>query len=355
MNSPKIHIFFDFYNDSWGGGNQFLKALRENFIKKGIYENDPKMANCILFNSHHRLEDILFLKNKFQNKLFFHRIDGPLSLHRKNGHKIDYKIYKYNNLIADGTIHQSEWSRKACYKFGLKKNKFEKIIINAPNSEIFFPKKKNILKNGKERKFKLIASSHSKNLNKGFELYKYLDDNLDFKRYSMTFIGNSPFSFKNINHIKVQNSIKLAELYREHDIFIFGAKLESCSNSLLEALHCGLPCVAINSASNPEVLKMSGELFNSNEECIEKIELIRNNYEEYVKKINITSLDTVADLYYSFISSFYNDKNYNVKKLSKIEFFSILIKSILIDKSLLINLSVNLFKKFILKTQKIKN
>ena len=47
----KIHILYLFKDGPWGGGNQFLKALRNEFIKMNFYEEIPEKADVILFNS----------------------------------------------------------------------------------------------------------------------------------------------------------------------------------------------------------------------------------------------------------------------------------------------------------------
>ena len=46
----KINILFNFKNEAFGGGNQFLKALRKEFEKRKIYDEDYKKADVILFN-----------------------------------------------------------------------------------------------------------------------------------------------------------------------------------------------------------------------------------------------------------------------------------------------------------------
>ena len=91
----------------------------------------------------------------------------------------------------------------------------------------------------------------------------------------MIFVGNSPISFKNIKNIKALKPDKLADLFRKCEIYITGAKNEACSNSLVEALHCGLPSVVINNASNSELVKNGGELFNTYEGCIKQISSVR--------------------------------------------------------------------------------
>ena len=38
----KLHFLFDFKEGPWGGGNQFLKALRNYFREKGIYSENAE-------------------------------------------------------------------------------------------------------------------------------------------------------------------------------------------------------------------------------------------------------------------------------------------------------------------------
>jgi len=257
----RVHIYFEFHDDSWGGGNQFLKALKNECIKQDYYENDPIQAQVILFNSHHNMNNVIKLKKKYPEKFFVHRIDGPMAYRGKSGVKLDRHIFSINSFIADGTVFQSEWSRQENYNNGMKKNNFEAVIHNAPDPKIFFPTDRVKIFDGK-RKIKLIAVSWSNNQDKGFDIYHYLDENLDFDRYEMTFVGQIDKPFNNINVIKPLPSSELAKQLRQHDIFIFASKIEACSNSLLEALHCGLPAVARNSSSNPEILFKGGEVYN---------------------------------------------------------------------------------------------
>jgi len=261
MKDIKINILYNFQKGPWGGANQFLKALRREFQKMGIYEKDPNKAQCILFNSHHNVENLLILKLKNPQKIFIHRVDGPISEYRNKDFEIDKMIYFFNDLIADGTIFQSDWSKKENFRLGMKKNMYETTIANAPDPDIF--NKRNKIKFDDARKIKLISISWSPNWNKGFKIYQFLDENLDFSRYKMTFIGNSPLKFKNIEWIKPVDSKKLAEYLKRHDIYIVASKNDPCSNSLIEALNCGLPAVALNDGGHPEIVRNGGELFNT--------------------------------------------------------------------------------------------
>jgi len=76
LKSFSIHISFPFKNGPWGGGNQFLKALREYFRKAGVYSESSKKADVILFNSHHNFDEVFNIKKKYPNKILIHRVDG---------------------------------------------------------------------------------------------------------------------------------------------------------------------------------------------------------------------------------------------------------------------------------------
>ncbi len=293
----------------WGGGNQFLKALKENLIEKKVYSNHPENSNVAIFNSHHDIKNVIKYKMKYPEKLLIHRIDGPMAYRGNSGKKLDNKIFNINSKISDGTVFQSKWSKKQNIANGMKVGENSIVIHNAPNPKIFFPSKQN----NKNKKIKLIATSWSNNHNKGFDIYHFIDKNLDFDLYDMTFIGRTDKSFDNIKIVEPLPSNVLAKRIRNHDIFIFASKIESCSNSLLEAIHCGLPAIARNTSSNPEVLGNNGELFNDENDVIEKINLISSRLREYKKNIKYETLDTIADNYINYCKSLLFSKNYNKK------------------------------------------
>jgi hypothetical protein len=62
----KISINNKITEGAWGGGNQFLKALRKYFIKQECYAESLEGADVILFNSHHELKSVLKLKWLFK-------------------------------------------------------------------------------------------------------------------------------------------------------------------------------------------------------------------------------------------------------------------------------------------------
>jgi|TARA_Y100000310_G_C20574172_1_gene759641 glycosyltransferase involved in cell wall biosynthesis len=298
----KIYILFDFVDGPYGGGNQFLKGLMQEFIRKDCFSDNPEDTNIILFNSHHSLNEVIKLKKRYPDKIFIHRVDGPMVYRGENGKKIDKSIFAVNKFVADGTIFQSEWSRRESHNQGMKKNNYETVIRNAPDSKIFFPPNmKEPINNN--RKIKLIATSWSNNPDKGFDIYHYLDENLDFEKYEMTFIGQIDKHFKNIKTLDPLPSVELAEQLRQHDIFIFASKIEACSNSLIEALSCGLPAVVRNCSSNPEVMGKRGLTFNGKDDVISIIKLMIRNLGTFEKMPFRYKIKKAGEKYLKFFNN----------------------------------------------------
>lgn len=317
-----IHILWQFLDGPWGGGNQFLKALRDRFVKLGICAEEPEVADIILFNSHQFQKELLKLKFKYPKKVFVHRVDGPLFLTRgEQGKKTDEKIFYFNDLVADGTVFQSMWSMNESFRRGLAKNMFETCIVNAPDPEIFFSR---AIDDAKQReKIRLISTTWSSNPRKGFDIYHYLDKYLDFEKYSMTFVGNSDTIFDNITMLPPQPSRKLAAILREHDIFIAASTMEPCSNSFLEALHCGLPVLARNDSSYPELISDNGLLFDGKNDVLDQLKRISECLAEHRKRINVVPMSEVAERYVDFFWHIFQSirtKEYVSKKISFIKY-----------------------------------
>ena len=320
--NPTVNIQFDCVPGPYGGGNQFIKALKNCLIARGVYEEDVAKADVVLFNSDHSLRSVLAARRRFHDKIFVHRLAGPMYIPRGSGMEADRLVYRVNEAAADGTIFQSEWSRRENHRAGLKVNRHETLIINAPDPALFH-------KSGREQapkgdKIRLIASSWSSNIGKGFPLYKYIDEHLDFNRFSFTFVGRSPCAFKNIVHIPPQTTRELARHLSAHDVFISASRYEACSNSVIEAMHCGLPAIVFNDSSNPEIIGEGGSVFDSENNIIAAIEKVAANLEEYRRKVNLPGIDEVGDRYWKFclqIWAEYRDGTYAPKRLGRVRCF----------------------------------
>ncbi len=315
-NSLKIKILYDFKDGPWGGANQFLKVLREEFMGLGIYEEEAEKANCIIFYSYQKLPEVLQLKLKYPEKIFVHRLGGVLHYHKgEEWLMIDRVMNKVASKLADLAVFVSRWLYDESTKFGFK-GKTYTIIGNAVNKEIFNASGKTDFN---PQKIKLIASSWSGNFNKGFSFYKYLDQHLDWSRYEMIFVGNSPIQFKNIKIAKPMASEQLADISRQHDIYVTATKDDACSNAILEALTCGLPVVALKSGGNGEIVQDGGELFASEQEMMEKIELVTKQYERYTANIKFKDARAIANEYVENITKITDGQSKRISKLLEYE------------------------------------
>ena len=318
----KIFIMYAFKDGPHGGVNQFLKALKTYFEHKGIYTDVLSDADIVLFNSSNATKEVLEAKKVYPGKLFVQRIDGPGRLYNDKHDYRDIIVNTMNLLLADATVFQSNFSREANYRMGLTHNRYETTIINAPNEDIFNCNGKTPF--DRNRKIRLIASSWSSNWNKGFKTYQYLDKNLNFDKYEMFFVGNSPVPFQNIHVVEPLRSDKLADKLRDCDIYITASKKDPCSNALIEALFCGLPAVVLNDGGHPEIVGACGRTFSYDEEIPRLLDDIVENYDKCVSKKLLLGMEQTGDLYYNFIKTVYNDfqkgnyicKTINILKIS---------------------------------------
>ena len=291
----KIFICYDIKDTPHGGANQFLKALRNKFVERGMYSENPANCDIVLFNSHHYGNELAQLKNTFNNKVFVHRVDGPMRLYNDMSDHRDFIVYQLNGM-ANATIFQSQWSCAQNLELGFQCKTPTAVIHNAPDPDIFnsdYEKKAN-------DKTTLIATSWSNNMRKGFKYYKFLDDNLDFSKYQFLFAGRSPMEFKNIQMLGALPSKELAHHIKSSDIFITASENDPCSNSLIEALSCGVPAVALDSGGHPEIIKQGGCLFQNYEDLMKIMEEIPYNIRNYKKNIEVDCIDDVVEKYTNF-------------------------------------------------------
>lgn len=291
----KIHILYDIKASTWGGGNQFFKVLRHQFQMTGAYAEKIEDADVIIFSSHHQMEDVIRAKIKYPDKHFVHRL-GSVFTQSRGDKYLDKIIINMNNTIADGTIFQSRWQEEKLHEIGLPVG-IETIIYNAPDNGIFNTKLTG--KSDRDR-IRIITTGWSTGDIKGFDIYEYLDKHLDFDKYQFIFLGNSKTEFKNIESFPPQISSVVASMLKGSDIFITATQHDACSNSLVEALHCGLPVVARNSGGHPELVGTGGRMFDGKEDVLEAIEIVSSNPKWFRERIKILSDSKVAEMYYQF-------------------------------------------------------
>ena len=62
-----------------------------------------------------------------------------------------------------------------------------------------------------------------------------------------------------------------------------------------EVLSCELPSIGLNDGEHSEIIKNGGEVFESFEECLAKIDLVRENNQDYRNNISILDIDEVSN------------------------------------------------------------
>jgi len=319
MSKVRIHILYSFREGPWGGANQFLKALREEIRAHGNWADSPADADVILFDSFNEPQTVIWWKLRLPSKPFVQRIDGPISGYRGKDLHLDKLIHKFSKIVADGVLFQSEYSRRANLSLGMPPPLLSSVVLNAPNS-IFRASSTQ----STDKRIRIISVSWSSNWNKGFDTLDFLDRNLDFSRYKMTFVGNSPVKFRNIEHMPPHPSSSLAIKLREHDIFLAASRHDPCSNALCEALASGLPSVALNSGGHPELVGSGGLLFDGVDDVIDCIETVAEDMDFYRNRINVSNMSFVAKNYLRFMTDVTNSvvkpKIITVVKLCLLEF-----------------------------------
>lgn len=292
----KVYISFKTTDAPHGGGNQFLKCLKNQFVKQGALTLDPRQADVILYNGHHEIQNTIALKNQFPNKKFIHRMDGLQKLYNEPDDIRQDSAINFNK-ISDGTIFQSHWSREKFKEYDFSPIK-STVIHNCADPEIFSLKQKK----ANDSKTRLLCTSWSKNINKGFNFYSLIDQSLDFNRFDFTFIGNKPenIHYKNIRCLPPKTTVEIADFFKKVDIFISATIHDCCSNSIIEALSSGVPVLAKNSGGNPELVKEGGATFNELEDFLSSLEKITSNIDFYSDNINIKDIRQVAQDYIEF-------------------------------------------------------
>lgn len=307
MAGGRIHILSRIRHEPWGGGNQFLKGLRAELVDMDAYEEEPGRADAILFNSYPFGAEDLFgeaARLRKLGKTIVQRVAGPFIVVRGSDFGVDRVIGRFNRGFTDGTVFQSDWSREQWNRVGIQLGcripGRQTTILNAPRRETFHPIRP---QRGADSKIRIVSSSWSSNPRKGFKLIQYLDDHLDFGRYAFTFVGNSPVAFRNIRHIKPLASPDLADELRRNDIYFSGAMNDSCPNALIEAMHCGLPAVALRSGGQPEIVGGGGALFEGEGDVVAAIESVGADIEGHRRRIAVPDIREVASKYLSFCLS----------------------------------------------------
>ena len=291
-----IALFHEFSPPPYGGGNQFLLALKRELERRGLEIEVNRISGqtpACLGNSFNF--DFRRLRRLDRPGCrIVHRVDGPIGVYRGFDDGTDARIAAFNAERADTTIVQSRFSLEAHRALGIELRD-PVVVHNAADPQIFFPPSARDLLAG--RKVRLIATSWSANPLKGTDTLEWLDCNLDRSRFELTLLGRFPGTFEHARVLAPVPSEAVAGELRRHDLYIAASRNDPCSNALLEALACGLPVAYLDSGGHPELVGTAGLPFAEKEELPDVLIRLADESEERRAAISLPTLEAVASRY----------------------------------------------------------
>ena len=288
-----IAIWANYIGDgAYGGSSIFLAALSRAFERRmhTVVRVDTNVSAAQLATAAHAKLHILnqnsFNRNAFKNMAFkpaaraartvVMRSDGPFVLHRSSVAQ-DRELFSFTASHADVLVYQSDWSRHETEQRGLDRilpATVRRVMIgNAAEPAYFYPPRSptGAAMPSASRVVRIVTSVYSTGTRKNIALALAVAERLDRKRFQWLFIGRWPADVLNRSHaqrvgivVGVVPQRELAVLLRERaDLFFAPSWAECFSNSEVQALASGLPVVALNDSSHPEVVGAGGVLFSA--------------------------------------------------------------------------------------------
>jgi glycosyltransferase involved in cell wall biosynthesis len=291
-----LALFHEFEPPPAGGGHQFLRALTRELRRRGLAVEENRLSArtpACLFNSFN-FDFARLRRFAHDGCRMVHRVDGPIGVYRGFDDGTDERISRLNAELAQATVFQSRYSLEKHVELGFELRD-PVVIPNTVDPALFYPPAEREPVQG--RKVRLIATSWSDNVRKGAETFAWLDTNLDWERYHLTFVGRSSVPFEHIDRVGPLVSEEVATLLRMHDVFIAASRDDPCSNAVLEALACDLPVAYLASGGHPELVGQGGLAFTADEELPAILARLVEDLGRYREAIAVPSISDVADRY----------------------------------------------------------
>jgi glycosyltransferase involved in cell wall biosynthesis len=298
--SADLALFHEFADSPSGGGHQFLRALVGELERRGLRVESNRLSagtHACLFNSFN-FDAVRLRRFARPGCRMVHRVDGPIGVYRGFDDGTDRTIAAVNAELADATILQSRYSLEKQRELGFELRE-PHVVHNTVDPAIFHPPSERLPLDG--RKARLVATSWSDNERKGADTLAWLDRNLDFDRYELTFVGRAPVRFERIRVVGPVPSEEVARLLREQDVYLAPSHDDPCSNALLEALACGLPTVYRNSGGHPELVGEAGLSFHDDPQVPDVVARLLGELEERRRAIRVPALADVAGAYLALL------------------------------------------------------
>ena len=293
----------------------FAQNLSEYLINKGhsvIYDLSEKNIDLILLtdprkrsessSTFNHIEISKYKKYINPNVIVVQRINECDERKYKNINK----FYLNASNVADHVVFVSKWLQNIYLNIGMKEDKTSVILAGA-NSEIF--NDDDLVQYEKNDKVKIVTHHWSSHINKGFKVYKMIDELLVDEywkdKIEFTYIGNSSpeYPLTNSNVIPPLSGLNLSSKLKDNHIYVTASINEPSGNHHIEASQCGLPVMYIDSGGIPEYCKDYGISFNESN-FTEKLKYLINNYEIY--RSNLKNYAFSSDIMCGEFDSLFN-------------------------------------------------
>ena len=341
----KISIGSKAIEGPFGGGNEFLKNLKNFFEEKGhevsTSLSDKDIDIILLTNplvgsqtsTFNNVDIDYYLKFKNPKAIVLQRINECDE--RKGTSHINSELDMRNKGV-DLNLFVSEWLRSVYKGYSIYTKKHY-VIKGGPNEKVFNIHNKKFW-NGTD-KIKLVTHHWSSNPMKGFEVYKEIDSLLDknsvFDNLEFTFIGNLPkdLILKNTKVVNPLAGKELAEELKKHHVYVTASINEPSGNHHMEGALCGLPLMYIESGALPEYCSDYGVAFEK-ETFLDSLKSLKEDYLNLIYKLENYpySFSYAAQQYEKIFNNAINNRDELINqriKISKIQVFSRLIVSVL--------------------------
>ncbi len=325
----KISIGSHVVKGPWGGGNLFVINLSNYLIKKGhtvIYDlidddidlillTDPRGKNSSSSSFDHN--DIkTYKKHVNPNAVVVHRINECDERKQTTGLN---DFYLRASEVANKVVFVSEWLKNIFLDLGMSSNK-SSVILSGSDKDIFNNINSSTWK--KDSKLKLITHHWSANLNKGYAVYKQLDDLISTKKWKdkieFTYIGNisDEFNLLNTKIISPKEGDELAKILKDSHVYVTGSINEPSGNHHIEGAQCGLPILFLDSGGTTEYCRDFGLGFTDDFEL--KLEQIIADYDLYRKKMDQYPLNSeiMSEEYLTLFKNLVDNRNVKNQKVN---------------------------------------
>lgn len=325
----KISIGSHVVKGPWGGGNLFVINLSNYLIKMGhkvIYDlvdddidiillTDPRGKNSSS-SSYDHIDIQKYKKFVNPNAVVVHRINECDERKQTTGLN---DFYLRASEVANKVVFVSEWLRNIFLNIGMSSNK-SSVILSGSDKDIFNNINSSIWK--KDSKLKIITHHWSANLNKGYAVYKLLDDLISTKKWKdkieFTYVGNisEEFNLVNTKIIPPKEGDELAKILKDYHLYVTGSINEPSGNHHIEGAQCGLPILFLDSGGTTEYCKDFGLGFTDDFEL--KLEQMIANYDFYIKKMDQYSLnaETMSEEYLFLFENLFDSRSVKNQKIT---------------------------------------